>query len=68
MADTLIGVERRTERVAGWVALLVVLATATVGEPWLQARGYGTVILAIYTGALPVLLWSLVEKLHRLED
>jgi hypothetical protein len=68
MTDTLIGVSRRTARVAGTVGIIAVLGTAMLIEPALQARGHGTAALAIYALALPVLLWSVVEDLRRLRN
>jgi len=68
MTETLIGVERRTARLAGSAAVVAVLATAMVIEPQLRGRGYGPVALAIYALAVPVLLWSLVEDIRRLRN
>lgn len=66
MPDTLVGVEPRTARVAGTVALVAVVATALVLEPRLQDAGYGVAALAIYAAAGLVLLWSVFEDLRQL--
>lgn len=66
MTDTLLGVSQRTADTAGTLAVIAVFGTAMALEPELQARGYGTVALAIYVLALPVLVWSLLEKLREI--
>jgi hypothetical protein len=68
MTSTLLGVEPRTARLAGTVAVIAVLATAMVIEPQLQARGDGRVAFAVYAAALPVLVWSIVEDVRRLRN
>ena len=68
MIDTLIGVDRRTARVAGTVAIIAVIGTAVIVEPELEAHGYGLAAIVIYTLATPVLLWSIVEDVRRLRN
>lgn len=66
MTETKIGLDRRTARVAGTVAVIVVIATAMVVEPRLQASGYGYAALGIYAVSVPVLVWSIIEDVRRM--
>jgi hypothetical protein len=56
----------RTARRAGTAAVITVLATAMVLEPELQDRGLGTLALAIYAVAVPVIAWSVYADVRRL--
>lgn len=68
MTTTRIGVERRTVRTAGTVAVVAVLATAMVIESMLQSQGLGWVALVVYALAVPVLLWSIIEDVRRIRN
>ncbi|PSQ19996.1 hypothetical protein BRD04_09350 [Halobacteriales archaeon QS_9_67_17] len=57
---------RRFTRTVGRVAVVVVLATAMVVEPWLQSSGYGVVALAIYALTVLPLLWALSNDIRRI--
>jgi len=57
---------RTFARTVGRVAIVVVLATAMVVEPWLQSSGYGVVALVIYALTVPPLLWALNKDIRRL--
>lgn len=61
---TLFGIDRDTVQRAGWPAVVVLIATLLFVEPWLEARGWGTVALAIYVALLPVIVWSLLEDVR----
>lgn len=66
MGETLIGVDYRTARRAGLVAVIVVVVNSFVLEPRLQAAGLGVLALLIYAVAVPVVLWSLLEDFRHL--
>ena len=57
---------RRFTRTVGRVAVVVVLATAMVVEPWLQSSGYSVVAIAIYALTVPALLWALSNDIRRI--
>jgi hypothetical protein len=64
MTRTPFGVRRDTVRSAGWPAVIVVIATAMLLEPWLANHGLGAAALVVYVVMLPVLIWSLVEDVR----